>query len=136
MKKLLFMCEYNACRSQIAEGLAKHLFPNYEIYSAGLYPGALHEMTIGIMQEIGIDISAQRSKLLDEIQSIYFDKIFILAFPALEPTLKIKTSERIELLMPDPAKVSNDEKEIRIAMRRARDFIKIKLEALKNEKII
>ena len=136
MKKLLFVCEYNACRSQIAEGLAKHLFPAYEIYSAGLYPGALHEMTIGVMQEIGIDISAQHSKLLDEIQSIHFDKIFILAFPALEPTLKIKTSERIELLMPDPAKVSNDENEIRIAMRRARDFIKIKLEALKNEKII
>lgn len=130
MKKILFVCEYNACRSQMAEGLARHLFPYYNIHSAGLYPGALHEMTIGVMREIGIDITSQRSKQLEEILSMSFDHVVILAQPAIEPTLKINTAQRLEWLMPDPALASEEREEIMNAMREARDLIKKKLEEL------
>lgn len=131
MKTILFICEYNACRSQMAEGLARKYLPDYQIYSAGLYPGALHEMTLQVMQEVGIDLSSQRSKLLKEITDLSFDTVVILAREAWEPSAIIRGKERLEWFLPDPAKTEGDRETILEAMRQVRDILEQKIGGLK-----
>jgi len=60
--KLLFLCTGNSCRSQMAEGILRHLADDqYETYSAGVEPSRLHPMSVLVMDEIGIDIRHQSS---------------------------------------------------------------------------
>ncbi|NQV14731.1 arsenate reductase ArsC [bacterium] len=69
--KLLFLCTGNSCRSQIAEGLLRHLAGNeFEVFSAGVEPSRVHPMSKIVMQEVGIDISDQHS---DDVKD-YLDK--------------------------------------------------------------
>ena len=66
-KKVLFLCTHNACRSQMAEGLLKNLAGGkFEAYSAGVDPTSVHPLARKVMEEIGIDISGQQSKSVDE----------------------------------------------------------------------
>ena len=66
-KKVMFLCTGNSCRSQMAEGLARELGKNVmEPYSAGLLAAGVHPRAIAVMREIGIDISQQKSKAIDE----------------------------------------------------------------------
>ncbi|MBC8193059.1 MAG: arsenate reductase ArsC [Candidatus Marinimicrobia bacterium] len=61
-KKILFLCTGNSCRSQIGEGLMRHMAGDkYDVFSAGVEPSRLHPMSILVMNEIGIDISQQSS---------------------------------------------------------------------------
>ena len=68
MKRILFVCIENSCRSQIAEGFARFFGKDIlEAYSAGSRPsGKINRMAIEVMQEIGIDISRQKSKGFQE----------------------------------------------------------------------
>jgi len=60
--KILFLCTGNSCRSQIAEGLMRHLAGDkYEVFSAGVEPSRIHPMSILVMNEIDVDISHQTS---------------------------------------------------------------------------
>jgi len=62
-EKVLFVCAHNSARSQMAEALLKHLAGDrFEVESAGLEPGKLNPLAIGVMQEIGIDISQNKTK--------------------------------------------------------------------------
>jgi len=62
-KKVLFVCAHNSARSQMAEALLKHMAGDrFEVESAGLEPGKLNPLAIGVMQEIGIDISQNKTK--------------------------------------------------------------------------
>ena len=66
--KVLFVCVGNCCRSQMAEGLARKLAPEWEVYSAGLLPaGYISDKTIAVMLDKEVDISEQRSKGLDDV---------------------------------------------------------------------
>ena len=59
--KVLFICTGNACRSQIAEGWAKHLkADSIDAYSAGVIPAGLSKRAVAVMAEAGVDISTQR----------------------------------------------------------------------------
>ena len=61
-EKIIFICTGNACRSQIAEGLMRHLaYDKFEVYSAGSHPTKVHPAAIIVMKEIGIDISSHTS---------------------------------------------------------------------------
>tara|TARA_B000000475_G_C15955049_1_gene430412 strand:+ start:50 stop:466 length:417 start_codon:yes stop_codon:yes gene_type:complete len=61
-QKIIFICTGNACRSQIAEGLMRHLaHDKYEVYSAGSHPTKVHTAAIMVMNEVGIDISSHSS---------------------------------------------------------------------------
>ena len=61
-EKIIFICTENACRSQIAEGLLRHLASDkFEVYSAGSRPTKVHPAAITVMREIGIDISSNTS---------------------------------------------------------------------------
>jgi arsenate reductase len=65
--RVLFLCTGNSARSQMAEAfLRKYGSEKFEAHSAGLEPKELHPLTIQVMSEIGIDVSGQRSKGVDE----------------------------------------------------------------------
>lgn len=74
--RVLFLCTGNSCRSQMAEGWARHLWPEeIEAFSAGLRPHGVDPLAIEVMKEAGADISGQRSKHLDELIDTCFDLV-------------------------------------------------------------
>ena len=76
MKRVLFVCTGNRARSQMAEGLLRHLAGDrFEAHSAGTKPKGLAGQTVEVMREIGIDISGQRSKHVEEYAGQPFDYV-------------------------------------------------------------
>ena len=74
--KVLFLCTGNSCRSQMAEGWARRLRGDMiEAYSAGFDPHGLDPNAVTVMAEGGVDISAQRSKSIEELRHVAFDYI-------------------------------------------------------------
>jgi len=72
--KILFLCTGNACRSQMAEGWARHLKSDVlHAYSAGVEPHGLDPRAVKVMAEAGVDISNQRSKHVKELMDVPFD---------------------------------------------------------------
>jgi arsenate reductase len=75
-ERVLFMCIHNAARSQMAEGLFKHLYgDNFDVYSAGSDPQTVDPLAVKVMGEIEIDISNHRSKSLNEFEGQEFDYV-------------------------------------------------------------
>ena len=102
MKKVLFVCVENSCRSQIAEGFAKSLGKNViEAHSAGSCPsGKVNPTAIQVMREIGIDISGQKSKGFLELPIKEFDYVITLGCQDICPF--VPASEHIEWQISDP----------------------------------
>ena len=72
--KILVVCTGNSCRSQIAEGLIKNKFPDFEVFSAGTHPESnVNPYAVRVMQEKGIDISGHYPKLVDGLLDTEFD---------------------------------------------------------------
>jgi len=72
--KVLFLCTGNSCRSQMAEGFARALKDGQvDARSAGIAPQGLDKRAVQVMAEVGIDISHQRSKHVDELADVQFD---------------------------------------------------------------
>ncbi|WP_447978429.1 arsenate reductase ArsC [Candidatus Nitrospira bockiana] len=68
MKRLLFVCTANSCRSQMAEGFARYYgIGQVEPFSAGIRPHPLDQMAVQVMQERGIDISVHYPKTIDDV---------------------------------------------------------------------
>ncbi|MGM0600966.1 MAG: arsenate reductase ArsC [Candidatus Rifleibacteriota bacterium] len=75
-KKVLFLCTGNSCRSQMAEGWARHFHSNrLEVFSAGVEKHGLNKNAVQAMKEAGVDISSQFSKLLSELPDLNFDLV-------------------------------------------------------------
>ena len=74
--KILILCTGNSCRSQMADGLLKEHFKNFEIYSAGTKPEKVNPLAIRVMREIGVDISKNKSNNAKEYDYINFDFVF------------------------------------------------------------
>ena len=74
---ILFLCVGNSARSQIAEGLAKEMLGSeHNIQSAGSMPtGRVHPGALKTMKDIGIDISDQSSKSIDDLDKDFMDKL-------------------------------------------------------------
>ena len=76
MKKVLFLCTGNSCRSQMAEGFLRHLGGDqYEAFSAGTKPSGVNRLAVKVMKEAGVDISGQKSKSVVELKGEAFDFI-------------------------------------------------------------
>jgi arsenate reductase len=76
MLKILFLCTGNSCRSQMAEGWTRHLLADrIEPYSAGIETHGLNPDAVRVMAEAGVDISGQRSKLVNELREVKFDYV-------------------------------------------------------------
>lgn len=84
-KKILFLCTHNAARSQIAEALINARFGDrYIARSAGSEPTQVHPCAIEVMAELGIDLSRQRAKSLNEFDDIPFDYVVTMCADAAE----------------------------------------------------
>jgi arsenate reductase len=74
--KILFLCTGNSCRSQMAEGWARHLLGDViEPYSAGIETHGLNPRAVTVMAEAGVDISAHHSKTLADLRGLQFDLV-------------------------------------------------------------
>jgi arsenate reductase len=133
---ILFVCVANSARSQMAEGLARKLFPNAEIQSAGSRPGKLNPYAVTAMKEIGIDISNQYSKSTDDLHPNFLgalDYVITLCAEEVCPVL-ISKAKKLHWPLPDPAtKDPLPEAEVLQRFRAARDVISEKLKTFKKE---
>jgi arsenate reductase len=76
MKKVLFLCTGNSCRSQMAEGWARHFHGDeIEVYSAGIETHGLNSYAVKVMAEAGVDISKHRSQHIDEFKDVPLDLV-------------------------------------------------------------
>ncbi|MFP4038050.1 MAG: arsenate reductase ArsC [Desulfobacteraceae bacterium] len=83
--RILFLCTGNSCRSQMAEGWARHLKgEEIEAWSAGVAPQRLDPRAVAAMAEEGVDISGHRSKSVDEFLGRDFDFVITLCDDARE----------------------------------------------------
>ena len=102
MKRVLFVCVENSCRSQMAEGFAR-LFGKdiLEPYSAGSKPsGKVDPMAVEVMKEAGIDISSQKSKGFNDLSIKEFDMVITLGCGDVCPFVPAK--EHVEWKIDDP----------------------------------
>lgn len=133
--KVLFLCTGNACRSQMAEGFARHLKEDIiDAYSAGLEAYGLNVYAVRVMEEIGIDISRQRSKTLDDLDETHFDYVITVCGHADEycPVFPGNTKV-VHHGFDDPPKLAESvltEEEKLACYRRVRDEIRAYIEAL------
>ena len=81
--RVLFLCTHNANRSQMAEGWARHIkAAEFEAGSAGTHPTQVDPLAARVMKEAGVDISAQRSKSVDDLGEAAFDYVVTLCSEA------------------------------------------------------
>lgn len=133
-KKVLFLCTGNSARSQMAEAFLNYLgFPNWEAKSAGLLPSYVHPLTIKAMEEIGIDISKQTSKSIEDFLTDEFDYIITLCdYMALSCPVFPGNGKRIHWSLEDPSGAIGTIEERMILFRKVRDEIKKRVEGLIN----
>lgn len=133
---ILFMCVANSARSQLAEGLARQMFPNAEVHSAGSHPGKLNPFAVKVMNEIGIDISKHYSKSYDDLPPkfiVSLDYLITLCAEEVCPTM-VSKAKKIHWPFTDPAtKESIPEAESFKRFREARDAIQKQLTSFKAE---
>ncbi len=130
-KRVLILCTGNSARSQMAEGILRHLAgDDFEVASAGVAPSRIRPEAIKVMGELGIDISGQRSKSVDEFLRQEFHYVITVCDNANEqcPVFPGPT-ERIHWSFADPAAVQGDEPARLAAFRRVRDEIAERLKA-------
>jgi len=140
--KILFLCTGNSCRSQMAEGWARHfLSDSFEAYSAGIETHGMNPNAIRVMAEAGVDITGHRSKHVDELKGIEFDYVITVCGHADEscPVFPAKTKV-LHHGFDDPpklAKSASSEEEALGHYRRVRDeirdFVKTLPELLKEK---
>jgi arsenate reductase len=124
MKKILFVCTHNAGRSQMAEGYVNATYGDrYLAYSAGSEPASrVNPLVIRAMQEIGIDISGAKPKLIDEFDGIEMDLLVTLCDSGTCPLFPW-AKETIHQDFPDPKGITGTEEERLAAIRAIRDAI-------------
>lgn len=75
-EKVLFLCNHNSARSQMAEGILKSLYGEYyDVYSAGSNPSTVNPYAVKVLEELNVDISHNRSKSLKEFEGHQFDYV-------------------------------------------------------------
>ena len=127
--KVLFLCTGNSCRSQMAEGWARHLLEGQvEPYSAGIMANGLHPDAVRVMAEAGVDISGQTSDELGEYADTAFDYVVTVCGHAHEhcPVFPGKTRV-VHVGFDDPPRLAEDaltEEERLAPFRRVRDEIR------------
>ncbi len=125
-EKVLFLCNHNSARSQMAEGLLKSLYKeHYDAYSAGSNPSSVNPCAVKVMGEMGVDISGNRSKSIREFDGLEFDYVVTVCGGEGETCPffqggKIYLHESFE----DPVAVGGNLHEKIDAFRRIRDEIK------------
>lgn len=127
---ILVLCTGNSARSQMGEGLFRHLLGDrFEVHSAGTKPSSVRPEAISVMAEVGIDISAHRSKSVNEFLDRDFDYVVTVCDNAKEncPYFPGKT-QRLHWSFEDPAAIEGNEATRLAAFRQIREQIRARIE--------
>jgi len=127
-----FLCTGNACRSQMAEGWARALFGNHlQAASAGVQPTSLDPRATAAMAEVGVDISAQVSKMVDPLLLARADLVITLCDDADQrcPTTPPHV-RRLHWPIRDPAAASGSPEQVFEVFRQVRDLLRMRIETL------
>jgi arsenate reductase len=112
-QRVLFLCTHNSARSQMAEGLLRHLAGDrFEAYSAGIEATHVRPLAIAAMADLGIDISGQESKTLDRYLGEPFDYVITVCDQANEACpVFFGAKKRLHWSFPDPSRATGSEEE-------------------------
>lgn len=136
MTSILFLCVANSARSQMAEGLARHLFGDIvTIQSAGSQPTRVNSFAIKAMAELDIDITGQASTGVQDVDPATVDLVITLCAEEVCPVF-LSDAERLHWPLQDPDRKHEDltDEERLEHFRVARDEIRSRLERLSNER--
>lgn len=125
--KILILCTGNSCRSQMAEGYLKTIRNDFEVFSAGTKPAdVVNPYAVKVMKEIGIDISQNYPKLVDDFSDKEFDYVITVCDHAKEvcPVFTGQVGKRVHIGFDDPADAIGTDEEIIPVYRRVRDEIR------------
>src|SRR5579864_1698866 len=124
-QRVLFLCTHNSARSQMAEGLLRHLAGDrFAAYSAGTKAASVRPLAIQAMAELGIDISGQHSKTLDRYLGEPFDAVITVCDQANEACpVFLGAKTRLHWSFPDPSKAGGTEEQQLEVYRQVRDAI-------------
>lgn len=128
--KILFVCTLNAVRSPMAEAIAKAAYPQHEFFSAGLIEGPEDYFAIEVMNEIGIDISSHKIKMIDEYKNQKFDVIVCLADEVKDNAISFlkNNANKVEYWnIPSPGKISGNRIMKLFGYREIRDSLRAKI---------
>lgn len=135
MPQVYFLCTGNACRSQMAEGFARQLLGRqWRVASAGIETHGLNPLAVQVMAEVGIDISAQTSTLIDSEYLAHCDLVVTLCgdardrCPVTPPTVR-----KMHWPLPDPAQATGDLAAQLVVFRQVRDQIRQRVTQLARE---
>ncbi len=134
-QRVLFLCTGNSCRSQMAEGLLKHLSKDqFNVFNAGLEPSVVNPNAVKVMKEIGIDISYFVSKDVSQFIEQPFDFVITVCDNANEHCPYFPGEvKRIHWSFQDPATVTGTEEKVLAVFRKVRNQIKEKIKLLTME---
>ncbi len=128
--RVLFLCTGNSARSQMAEGLVNHfLGETWKAFSAGTKPsGYVHPMAVQAMAELGINISAHRSKSTDEYRDVAFDRVITVCDHAAQNCPVWLGKGMVKRIgFPDPAAAKGSDEERLAVFRQVRDGLREKV---------
>jgi arsenate reductase (thioredoxin) len=126
MTKILIICTGNSCRSQMAEGILRSFDNKLKVFSAGTHPeNRVNPFAIRVMNEIGIDISEQYPKTVEQFTGDSFDYVITVCDSAREscPYFSGKVKHRLHIGFEDPAGARGSEEEVLQVYRKVRDQI-------------
>ena len=130
-QRVLFLCTHNSARSQMAEGLLRHLAGDrFEAYSAGTEATHVRPLAIRAMADLGVDISGQASKTLDRYLGETFDAVITVCDDANESCpVFAGAKSRLNWSFPDPSKATGSDEEQLAVYRTVRDAIRARIES-------
>jgi len=130
--RVLFLCTGNSARSQMAEAFLRHYASDhFEVFSAGLEPKGMNPLTVAVMSEIGLDISAQKSKSVTEYLGKQLIQVLITVCDHAEkncPTTWPGINKKMHWSFEDPAAVEGSEEEKLQKFREVRDQLDQKIQ--------
>ncbi|MFU8806158.1 MAG: arsenate reductase ArsC [Bradymonadaceae bacterium] len=135
-ESVLFLCVANSARSQMAEGLARHIFDDeVRVQSAGSAPSRVNPLAVAVMSEIGIDLAAHTSKSVETIDPESVDLVITLCAEEVCPVF-LSRAPRLHWPLQDPDRKDEDlnEEERLHYFREARDNIRARLEELRAQR--
>jgi len=129
MLKILFLCTGNSCRSQMAEGWARHLkYDQMEAYSAGIKAHGMNPYAVTVMAEAGVDIRGQYSKQVEALAAVEFDYVITVCDHAATTCPLFRgTGKLVHHPFDDPPQLARDatsEQQVLAIYRRVRDEIR------------
>jgi arsenate reductase len=125
--KVLFLSTGNSARSQMAEAFLRHYAGNhFEVHSAGLEPESIHPFAVRVMEEIGIPLTGQRSKDVDEyVGKLHFGYVITVCSHADDKCpIFPDISQRLRWAFDDPAAIEGTDEEKLLKFRQVRDQIR------------